>query len=417
MTKDKAPEALYHEREKRINDAIRLETPDRVPVMSLFGFFPARYAGITCEEAMYDQEKMTDAWVTTITEFQPDAHENPFFYLFFGEILDSLGFKQLKWPGRGVDVMQGYQFIEGEYMDAADYDDFLFDPTDFMIRRYWPNVFGALRPFERLPHLHDIISYYMGLSHFAAFDTPEVIEAIESLLKAAKAARRMAIGGMEYERKMKSLGFPMQLGSMAQAPFDTLSDFFRGTRGSMLDMFRNPDKVLDATEKIYPIMLRMGLSAKRRDIKRVFIPIHKGLDGFMSPEHFKTFFWPGLRRLILAFIDEGLNPMLLWEGDCTSRLEIIGDIPKGKAIYWFERTDIFRAKEVLGDRVCIRGNVPLSMMCTGTPEDVKAYCKKLIDVVGKGGGFIMDCSTVIDDAKPENLKTMIDFTQDYGKYR
>ena len=72
MTKDKAPEALYHEREKRINDAIRLETPDRVPVMSLFGFFPARYAGITCEEAMYDQEKMTDAWVTTITGFQPD---------------------------------------------------------------------------------------------------------------------------------------------------------------------------------------------------------------------------------------------------------------------------------------------------------------------------------------------------------
>ena len=108
--------------------------------------------------------------------------------------------------------------------------------------------------------------------------------------------------------------------------------------------------------------------------------------------------------------------MVLWEGDCISRLEIIGDIPKGKAIYWFERTDMLKAKDVLGDTVCIRGNVPLSIMCTGTPDDVKAYCKKLIDHVGKGGGFIMDCSTVIDDAKSENVKTMFEFTKDYGRY-
>ena len=50
--------------------------------------------------------------------------------------------------------------------------------------------------------------------------------------------------------------------------------------------------------------------------------------------------------------------MPLWEGDCTSRLETIADIPRGKAIYWFERTDLVRAKEVLGDVVCLRGNVP-----------------------------------------------------------
>ncbi|MBW1797411.1 MAG: hypothetical protein JRJ21_03170, partial [Deltaproteobacteria bacterium] len=97
-------------------------------------------------------------------------------------------------------------------------------------------------------------------------------------------------------------------------------------------------------------------------------------------------------------------------------LETIADIPKGKAVYWFERTDIFKAKEVLGDTVCIRGNVPLSIMCTGTPDDIKEYCKKLIDVVGKGGGFIMDSSTVMDDAKPENVKAMIDFTKEYGVY-
>ena len=99
-----------------------------------------------------------------------------------------------------------------------------------------------------------------------------------------------------------------------------------------------------------------------------------------------------------------------------SRLEVIGDIPKGKAIYAFERTDMFKAKKILGDVVCLKGNVPLSMLATGTPEDVKSYCKKLIDIVGKGGGFIMDASTVIDDAKPENVKAMFEFTKEYGVY-
>ena len=61
-------------------------------------------------------------------------------------------------------------------------------------------------------------------------------------------------------------------------------------------------------------------------------------------------------------------------------------------------------------------NIPLSILATGTPDDVKGYCKKLIDVVGKGGGFIMAPSTSLDDAKPENVKAMIDFTKEYGVY-
>jgi uroporphyrinogen-III decarboxylase len=413
---EKAPEQLYQEREKRTNDAIQLKVPDRVPIMSLFGFFPAKYKGITFEEAMYDYDKMMKAWVDTMVEFQPDMYENPFTIRYLGQIMETLDFKQLKWPGHGCDVMTSYQYIEGEYMKADEYDAFLFDPSDFMVRTYWPRVFGAFDPFKNLPPIHSIITYYMGMGAFAAFDSPEIEDALKTLLKAAKEAKRLIGGAMEYAEKMKQLGFPPQFGGLSQAPFDTLSDFFRGTKGAMLDMFRHPDKILEACEKLLPIMLQIGLTAKSRGHRRVFIPLHKGLDGFMSPDQFNAFFWPTLRKLILGLIDEGLNPVLLWEGDCTSRLETIADIPKGKAIYWFERTDIFKAKEVLGDTVCIRGNIPLSIMCTGTPDDIKKYCKKLIDLVGKGGGFIMDGSTVMDDAKPENVKAMINFTKEYGVY-
>ena len=413
----KTPEELFQERENRVNDAIQLKEPDRVPVMSLFGFFPARCAGITFEEAMYDYGKMMKAWVDTTVQFQPDMYENPFTIRYLGRVMETLDFKQLKWPGHGCDVMSSYQYVEGEYMKADEYDAFLFDLTDFMVRTYWPRIFGALAPLQDLPPLHTIITYYMGMASFAAFDSPEMARALKVLQKAAKESKKLIAGAMEYAEKMKQLGFPPQFGGLAQAPFDTISDFFRGTRGAMIDIYRNADKLIEAAEKLLPIMLKTGLYAKARGHSRVFIPLHKGLDGFMSPDQFKTFYWPTLRKLIVDFIDEGLNPFVLWEGDCTSRLELIGDIPKGKAVYWFERTDIFKAKEILGDTVCLRGNVPLSMLSTGTPDDVKEYCKKLIDVVGKGGGFIMDGSTVLDDAKYENVKAMVEFTKEYGVYR
>ena len=406
---------LLRQREERINDAIELKEPDQVPVMFIFGFFPARVAGITFEDAMYDYDKTMQSWIRVMVEFQPDTYDDPFTGRFWGKILEGLDYKQFRWPGHGVASNLSFQYVEDEYMKADDYDALLRDPSDFILRKYWPRIFGSLRAFENLFSIPGLYSY-SGFGKLATLDTPEMAKALEDLMAAAKEAKRMLSGSTEYGAKMKELGFPPQFGSMAHAPFDVISDFLRGTVGAMLDMYRKPDRLLEAAETIYPFMLQNGLGAKRNGIHRVFMPLHKGIDSFMSPDQFKTFYWPTLRKLILALIDEGLNPFVFWEGDCTSRLELIGDIPKGKAVYMFEATDIFKAKEILGDVVCIRGNVPLSVLITGTPDDVRAYCKKLIDVVGKKGGFIMDASSNLDDANPENLKAMIEFTKEYGQY-
>ena len=76
-----------------------------------------------------------------------------------------------------------------------------------------------------------------------------------------------------------------------------------------------------------------------------------------------------------------------------------------------------KAKKVIGDRLCIGGNVPASMLLIGTPEEVKEYCKNLIDVAGKGGGYIMSFGTAMDEGKPETIHAMIDFTKEYGAYK
>jgi hypothetical protein len=411
-------EKLYEEREKRVNDAIALRTPDRVPILVLSGYFPAKYSGMTVENVMYDHENMFKSQLSFTVDFQPDMGENPYSFRCIGPLLDTLDYKALKWPGRGLGPDVTYQFVEGEYMKADEYDALLSDPLDFIMRRYWPRVCGALKGFEKLPPLHNIISYYMGMPYgFGAFSLSEVAEALESLKKAGTECMKNAEYAQRFVRKAKEEGFPMQAGALGHAPFDTLGDFFRGTRGLMIDMHRQPDKVLMACEKILPLMFEMSLSAaKATGNGRVFIPLHKGPEGFMSNEQFKKFYWPTLRDLMFALIDEGLTPCPLIEGDYTSRLDIIKDVPPGKACYAFEATDMIRAKEVLGDRVCIRGNVPLSLLATGNPDDVRSYCKKLIDTAGKDGGFIMDASTVIDDAKVENVRAMFDYTREYGVY-
>ena len=138
----------------------------------------------------------------------------------------------------------------------------------------------------------------------------------------------------------------------------------------------------------------------------------------MSLEQFKTFYWPFLRREMMGQIEAGVVPCVFWEGDCTSWLETIADIPKGKAIYWFEQTDLFRAKEVLGDVVCLMGGVTPSLLNLGTPKDVAEHCKRLIHELGKGGGYILaggGGGGIPDEARPENVKAMFRAARDYGK--
>jgi uroporphyrinogen-III decarboxylase len=414
----KTPEELYQEREKRVMDAMALKKPDRVPIMPVFGFFSARYAGITMRETMYDVEKAKAVHRQVLADFAPDMAENPVLMCLVGPVLETLDCRQLAWPGHGMSTDNGYQYVEGEYMKADEYDHFLSDPSDFVVRKYWPRTCNGLRGFGLLPRLFTLNSYQAYIFGLAPFSHPDMVESLEKLAKAARQSMDLLGHVGSYTLEMQEAGFPMMSASWAVAPFDGLGDMFRGTKGLMLDMYRRPDQVIRACEMLLPLNIEGAIAAaKASGNPRVFIPIHKGIDGFMSEMQFKKFFWPTLRELMCGLIDEGLIPCPFWEGNCTSRLEIIKDIPAGKACYAFESTDIFKAKEVLGDRACIRGNVPLSILATGSPEDVKTYCKKLIDIVGKDGGYIMDVATAaLDDAKPENVKTMFEFTKEYGVY-
>ena len=119
---------------------------------------------------------------------------------------------------------------------------------------------------------------------------------------------------------------------------------------------------------------------------------------------------------MLALIDHGLVPMPLWEADCTRRLELIGDVPAGKCLYWFESTDLVKAFEVLGDRVALHGNLGASLMTTGTPAQVDAAVRHLAEnVFHKGGKLVLSaCSPIPDETPVENVRAMFAAARKYG---
>jgi uroporphyrinogen-III decarboxylase len=309
--------------------------------------------------------------------------------------------------------------VEGEYMMAEEYDAFLFDPSDFMVRKYWPRIMGKLKIFEQLPPLNQIISFYMGVNvGFMAFGFPEAAEAFQALAKAGQSTLAALGAGMAQAQRLGETGFPLYFAACTQAPFDTLGDYFRGTKGVMIDMYRRPDKVVQACEKLLPIMLDYAVTAARiSGNPRVLIPLHKGAESFMSLDQYRKFYWPTLKELMVGLINQGLVPVAMVQGGYTSRLDIIKDIPEGKACYWLESADLEKVGETLGGRVCIKGLLPMSLLVAGSVDDVKSYCRKLIDTLAKDGGYIMGpAAGSLEDAKPENVRAMFEFTREYGIY-
>jgi hypothetical protein len=411
-------EANYKASINRIKDAVQLKkTPDRVPVTILPSMFPYINAGMTVEEAMYDYDKCTAAFNKFILELKPDMNigasaPGP------GKFFEILDYKLYSWPGHGVAPEHCYQCNEGEYMTAEEYDLLMTDPSFYFRNFYLPRVFGALEGFTMLPPLTGILEMYGVAFNFIPYALPPVQATFKALFEAGAEALKwaMAMGGSDVE--LKSLGFPNILGGFTKAPFDVIGDTLRGTRGIMLDMYRQPDKLLKAMEALVPIMIGMGLGASQQTGNPlIFMPLHKGADGFMSDEQFKKFYWPTFKQVMLGLIEGGCIPFPALEGSWGSRLEIIQDIPKGKTVWMVDQSDMAKVKETLGKNACLIGNVPSSMLKLGTPDEVKDYCKKLIDTVGKGGGFIMGNGAFFDEAKPENVKAMVDFTKEYGVYK
>ena len=409
-------EKLYKERVTRFIKAIKLEEPDRVPVILPAGNIPAYLAGVNLKTVMYDYDELRRAWRKFFHEFEMDTCIGPGLVL-PGKVLEAIDFKLEKWPGHGLaDDIETYQFVESEYIKPEEYNNLIDDPSDFWLRTFLPRAVGACRAFEKLPQLTAFVG--IPVFYIAHFANPDIRKAYQTLMDAGIETMKWMEAVGDVTREALESGLPSLSGGFSGAPFDMIGDMLRGTQGIMMDMFQRPDKLHEAMERLVPIAIDEAVAgADTSGCPVVMMPLHKGTGGFMSNKQYETFYWPTFRKLLMGLINEGLVPMPFAEGNYEPRLEIIKEMPRSSMIWWFEHMDMAKAKKVLGDTACIAGNVPVTALCTSTPRDVKERCRKIIEICAPGGGYILTGSASMDRGNPDNLRAVMEAAKEYGVYK
>jgi hypothetical protein len=409
----KTPEELYEEKEKRIQQAINLEKPDRVPIIIMAD--PSDYTDVPRSAAYYDPVAFKRAARQITLDFDADVGNSGL--PMSGRALELLDVKSRLWPGGPLPENCEYQFIEGEYMKGDEYDLFFKDPTDFMLRYYLPRMYGVAEPLARLPYLGYSFNFLEGIS--AMFDSPEFIDMARRLAEAGREMKKFRELVGDTAEEMAQLGYPAfsHFGPAGGAPYDTVSSFLRGMYGTMTDMYRQPENLLKLCDVIQEQRLSMAKPAEptaRGHQKRLGMPLWRGDKTFMSQKHFEKFYWPGLKKQIVTLAELGYIPIPVFEDEFGDRLECLLELQKAKVLALVDYTDVFQISKTLKGHLCVMGGGPLSHKKCSIQE-VEDYNKRLIDECAVDGGFILSLRLPVDEKK-EDIQAMIQRLKEYARY-
>ncbi len=410
----KSPETLFDERAQRLNDAVALKETDKIPFAPFFASVLQRLGGSSYRDIYYDYHRAGKAAVKFYEE-HPLCDAHSFSGFTSGRSNEMAGSSMIDWPGRPgsiVSIYSSHQVIEHEYMLPEEYPELLGDYTGFMLRKYIPRAYSNLPGFAGVGLTPTVV---LSTSFLAPLCSPDMLQMYKTLEEIARSDAEAAAVGSEYSNQLAALGMPPLMTGISEAPYDILGDYFRGTVGIMMDLLEYEDEIEAACDMFadQQIAALQYFRVVPLPVKRVFFPLHKGMDGFMNPRQYEKLYWKPLKKIMTALIDMDVTPLIYTEGKYNTRLEQLADVPKGKVIYHFEDVDMKEAKRILGGTACITGNLPAALLEYGKKEQVVDYCKYLIDTCAPGGGYIFDMNACLENAKIENLDAMFETFEAY----
>ncbi len=381
--------------EERIQAAVNIQIPDRVPVAPLFYYFVANYNNMPFTD-LYKPEKYFMGLSRVFDELGPwDAH----YYVnaYNKELIAFVIPMKMLEPGDELPENVMRQFLEAEIMTLEDYD-WIVEEASRIKKLAYPRFF-----IERLlPRIWP--------------------DTIQRGLKAYRTAIPLIIRNTillknEIERWREKGVTPLHQFAF-EAAFDNFS-LARGLVEFSKDLSRHPDKVSKAAEALtdsYAFLIKA--TCRILKVKRAEIFVHRSSNDFISPRQFKKYSLPSLKRLIEKLSLDGISSILHCDGNWDLNLELMRELPAGRVVMQCDgTTDIFMAKQIVGDRICLYGDVPANLLALGSPTQVDEYCHRLIEEVGKGGGFILGSGCELaPNAKPENVRTMMESVVKYGYY-
>ncbi len=358
---------LYSQRLNRILKAVELKKPDRTPVVLEYAGFAA-YVTKTPMAEFLRCPKTNLATMIKAFDLIGDADAiNYGSFWPYGLCYDYMS--KVRVPGVDLPEDEMWQVVESELMTRDDYDR--------LLTTGWPaysNAFLTQRIFHEVPD--------------------------EYLPPRRKSP--------DAQKAWQQRGLPVLSGGDVTTPYELLC----GSRSLMefaMDLFDIPDKVIAAMDAIVPHLAGKAIrGARQRGYPLVWVGGWQAAPSMLSPSMWRRFVWPYFSRLVCEVVDAGLIALLHLDSDWTRELECFRELPGGRCIMALDgETDIFRAKKVLGDHMCLMGDVPASMLFRDTPENVYAYCTRLIRELGPEGFILQSGCDIPANAKLENVKAMV----------
>lgn len=369
---------------ERVLTTLDLKEPDRVPVWPVIDYLPMNCYDITARELLEDGVKAQKAleWLyNELGGFDIVIPGGGATLPFFSPLPSYFSSFYFDWrlPGRTLDDNIAPQLVERSVndpiMSVQDYDEII------------ESGFLRLLNFNR-----------------AGF---------KDLLKLNKYLKTFAKNTKKWWEVFKVPTFAEGAGF---TPFELLS-VFRGATNFMKDIYRYPDKIKKLSDFLINDMILMGYyGLEQVEGKTITVGSARGSADFISIPHFEELFWPYFKKMVSTYIKQGFIVQLHMDTNWTDRLHYFKELPKGRVyLHLDERTDIFEAKRILGNHICIEGNLKPSLFTLGTPKMIEKEVKEILEKCAEGGGLIVGAE-IPDDAKLENISAMINTCKTYGKY-
>jgi uroporphyrinogen-III decarboxylase len=359
---------LLSKRLSRIKKAVALEKPDRVPVVLEYCAFAARVTNTPLHEFLLSLEKSVQTMIQAYQNIIRGA-DAVNYGRFSPYGLSNIWLSKVKVPGVDLAVDMSYQVVEREMMGVEDYDRIIEDG--------WP-------------------AFYRGFLKEKILDSvpPEFLPSNQS--------------PVDVIQEWAKIGVPILQGGIVAPPFEFLCGG-RSLNGFFMDLIDIPDKVEMAMDKMLPnISAPVCRQAEKQGYPAVWVGGWRGAPGLVSPEMWDRFFWPYFKRLVLEVVEFGLIPILHLDSNWNRELTRFRELPGRKVIMALDgHTDIFKAKEILGDHMCLMGDVPATMLSFDDPETVYEYSSRLIRELGPEGFILQSGCDIPENGRLENVQAMV----------
>jgi len=367
---------------ERIEAAVNLEPVDRIPCAPLMDiYFPCKHKKMKVAECYSDMRKGFHAIVDVFDEVGGwDGMILPGYSLAITpHVYSGVVIGKTMIPGKDFEENEVAQFQELEVLIRDDYD---------KIAKLGYNQFR--------------VKYRQ---RFTSYNEDQIL----------KWTRRQ-MTQYQYELETWSArGIRSLCGAIVSSPMMILSTT-RTLVEFTMDLFEIPDQVEAAMEAMVDDLIQDTIEAAQISGEQgVMLIMERSGCFYYSLDIYERFEYPFMKKMVEAFAEEGLITVMHLDQDYTMNLPYFKDLPPKMVVAEFDSmTDIFKAKEVLNGHICIAGDVPAALTTLGKVEEVEEYCRKLIDVVGKDGGFILStgCTCPVE-CKMENFKAMVDTTKTY----